>query len=393
MVGGLGLLLCASLLGSGSPATSPAAATPTPTPGPTPESAGGTSKFRSSEDGWFDVSAFLDEAYGFVPVIAPITEPAVGFGGAGALMFIGKPREGSTGLARPNITTVGGLGTENGTWGGFGGDVRHWGDNRVQTVLAVVKASVNLDFNGTGEQPVPSGPVITYSLEPIGLMAQAKYRVGSSRAWVGANYVLAQTDVSFDAPAGMPGLPETPRTSKIGGLTPSLTYDSRDSLFTTSRGTYVEAGVGFFGAAFGGDDEYQKVGIVAMEFLPLHPTVTLGLRADLGFSYGEPPFYVRPYVSLRGAPLMRYQRDHLAQGEAEVRWQFWKRFSMVGFGGYAQVWNDAEGVERKVAVSTGGFGFRYELARKYKLHMGADLAFGPDGPAFYIQFGHAWARP
>jgi outer membrane protein assembly factor BamA len=187
-------------------------------------------------------------------------------------------------------------------------------------VVAAVKASVNLDFNGTGEEPVPAGRVITYNLEPVGGMLQAKYRVGSSRAWVGANYTYARTDVSFDAPEGTPGLPATPRTSKIGGLTPSLTYDSRDTLFTTSSGTYVEAGLGFFGSAFGGDDEYQKVGIIPMQFLPLHRTVTLGLRGDFGFSYGAPPFYVRPYVSLRGAPIMRYQRDNLAQGEAEVRW-------------------------------------------------------------------------
>jgi glucose/arabinose dehydrogenase len=42
---------------------------------------------------------------------------------------------------------------------------------------------------------------------------------------------------------------------------------------------------------------------------------------------------------------------------------------------------------------TGGGGFRYELARKYKLHMGLDVAFGPDGPALYVQFGSAWMRP
>jgi hypothetical protein len=38
------------------------------------------SKFRSAEDGWFDVSGFLDEAYGFLPIVIPITEPAVGTG-------------------------------------------------------------------------------------------------------------------------------------------------------------------------------------------------------------------------------------------------------------------------------------------------------------------------
>jgi len=45
------------------------------------------SRFFDADDGWFDVSGFLDTAYGFVPVIAPITEPAVGYGAAGALVF------------------------------------------------------------------------------------------------------------------------------------------------------------------------------------------------------------------------------------------------------------------------------------------------------------------
>ena len=35
-------------------------------------------RFWSKEDGWFDVSGFLDEKYGFLPIVLPITEPAVG---------------------------------------------------------------------------------------------------------------------------------------------------------------------------------------------------------------------------------------------------------------------------------------------------------------------------
>lgn len=42
---------------------------------------------------------------------------------------------------------------------------------------------------------------------------------------------------------------------------------------------------------------------------------------------------------------------------------------------------------------TGGVGFRYELARKYGIHGGLDLAVGPDNTAVYVQVGSAWARP
>jgi hypothetical protein len=52
------------------------------------------------------------------------------------------------------------------------------------------------------------------------------------------------------------------------------------------------------------------------------------------------------------------------------------------------------GPDRRVEVIvTGGTGFRYEVARRYGLHMGVDVAFGPDDPAIYVQFGSAWLRP
>jgi len=91
--------------------------------------------------------------------------------------------------------------------------------------------------------------------------------------------------------------------------------------------------------------------------------------------------------------MMRYQGEEMAQLEAELRWQFWKRFSLVGFAGGGAVWNDFERFEDSKTVVTGGTGFRYELARKYGIHMGVDVAVGPDDPAVYIQVGSAWARP
>ena len=46
------------------------------------------SRFKDPDDGRFDVSGFLDTAYGFVPLLVPITEPAVGYGAVGAAVFI-----------------------------------------------------------------------------------------------------------------------------------------------------------------------------------------------------------------------------------------------------------------------------------------------------------------
>jgi len=352
------------------------------------------SKFRSAEDGWLDVSGFLDEKYGFLPVAMPITEPAVGYGAAGALAFLSKPLgEVRPGFDRPSVTFVGGMGTENGSWGAVAGDVRYWLEDRLQTVAGIVYASVNLDYFGIGDDPRLENHPLHYNLEPKGGMLQGKYRLGASRFWMGLSYAYASTQVSFDAPAGTPGRPDFRRESKVGGLTPSLTYDSRDNIFTPNRGSYVEATAGLFSEALGSDDGFQRPRLIAMQFFPIHPKLTLGLRAEGAATFGDAPFYLRPFISLRGVPIMRDQGEEMAQVEAEVRWQFWRRFSVVGFTGGGAVWNDFERLDRSKAVVTGGAGFRYELARRYGIHMGVDVAFGPDNPAVYIQVGSAWARP
>src|SRR5262245_17442835 len=92
-----------------------------------PAATNAPSKFRSADDGQFDVSGFLDEKYGFLPIVLPITEPAVGYGAAGGLAFLSSPLgNAEAGYGRPNITMVGGMGTGNGSWGAVAGDLRHW---------------------------------------------------------------------------------------------------------------------------------------------------------------------------------------------------------------------------------------------------------------------------
>jgi len=364
------------------------------TSAPSQETTSSPSKFRSPGDGWFDVSGFLDEKYGFLPLIVPITEPAVGYGAVGALAFLDQPLgEARAGFGRPDITIAGGAGTENGTWGVLVGDVRHWLHDTLETQAGFTHLSVNLDFHGLGQDSRLNDHPLHYNLEPTGGALRVKYRLDESPAWVGLGYAFAATRVTFDAPAGTPGLPDFRRDSKVGGFTPSFTYDARDNLFTPTRGSFVEAVVGVFSPALGGDDDFQRVQLTAMQFVPLVRTLYLGVRGDAAASFGDAPFYLRPFISLRGAPIMRYQGEEMAQVEIELRWQFWKRFSVVGFGGVGGVWNDFERFHNERTIPTGGFGFRYELARRYGIHMGLDIAFGPDNTAVYVQVGSAWARP
>jgi hypothetical protein len=253
--------------------------------------------------------------------------------------------------------------------------------------------SVNLDYYGLGEAERPESEPLTYNLQPVGGLLQAKYRLGASRFWGGLGYAFAATQVTFEAPADTPGLPDHDSESRVGGLMPVLSFDSRDNLFTPARGTYCELMAGLFSAALGGDDEFQRVGLVAMQYLPLPGRLTLGLRGDATATFGDVPFYMRPFIYMRGVPAMRYQGEGVVQAEAEIRWQFWKRLSLVGFIGAGKRWSEFDRFDDSGTVTAGGTGIRYELARRHGMHAGIDVAFGPEDPAIYVQFGSAWARP
>lgn len=357
------------------------------------DSASTESKFIDPADGWFDISGFLDTGHGFVPIAAPITEPAIGYGAAGGLVFIRRhPPLPSGHYRRPNMTLVGGMGTENGTWAGFAGHSGSWRDDRMQTLVAGLYGSIELDFYGFGDSPLSDRPA-HYELDPAGGFAQARYRIGDSRVQVGLAYGLMQFDVSFDDASPPAEIGADDLDARIGGAVPALIYDSRDNAFTPTTGLYGEIDTAFFGEALGGSSNFQRLMTMGMVFQPVATTVFLGVRADAAFSFGDVPFFARPYIALRGAPIMRYMGENAASIELESRWQFWRRISAVGFAGYGRAWSEFRGVDTDQAITTGGGGLRYELARRYGLHMGVDVAWGPDETALYIQFGSAWFRP
>jgi hypothetical protein len=375
-----------------------AAAAPTPgatAPAHAPEAeAEIEAEAAEPDDGWPDISDFLDEKFGFLPMVRPITEPAIGYGAAGGLIFLSKSfGDMSAGLGRPNITFVGGMGTSSKTWGVFAGDTRYWLRDHLQTLAAGIYASVNLDFYGVGKTDALADNPLRYNLEPKGGLLQAKYRFGTSNWWAGANARFMSTAVTFEASDATPGLPDYARTSNLGGVSALAAFDSRDTAFTPTRGTYADLSIGVFGEGPQSEGPIERVELQGIQYIPLPWRLYLGVRGFAAATFGEAPFYFRPYVGMRGVPQLRYQGDEVAQAELELRWQFWGRWSVLGFVGGGGAWNQLEQFEAAQGVVAGGGGFRYEIARKYGIHLGVDVAFSPDTAAFYIQVGSAWMRP
>ena len=112
----------------------------------------------------------------------------------------------------------------------------------------------------------------------------------------------------------------------------------------------------------------------------------------------ETPFYMFPFIDLRGIPVMRYQGQNTLASELQIRWEFDPRWSVLAFGGIGKAYGDdpfntfinTSFSDAKNQYSK-GVGFRYLIAKKYGLRMGIDIASSQEDEAVYIQFGTAWA--
>ncbi|MGD9297563.1 MAG: BamA/TamA family outer membrane protein [Chromatiales bacterium] len=352
-------------------------------------------QFIDVEDGWFDLGSFLDKAHGFVPVISPITEPAVGYGAVGALVFVDRDTSGQNQAGvRPNIAAVGAMATENGSRGKFAAHLGTWMDGNLRTLIGVADADINLEFFGLGGDRNPGQRGLDYTISARGGVIGASYRLGDTPFWAGLRYARATTNVSLGGQSALPPIiPPLDLELKLAALTPSLTYDTRDNFFTPTHGWYLDLSATLFRQSLGSDRDFEKAAFTAIRYQPLSDTLYFGARASAEVSSDGTPFYLRPFISLRGVQALKYQGEEAAEIEAELRWQFHPRFSLVGFGGTGMARSESRLGDSEKSVTSGGAGFRYLLARRHGLHMGIDVAFGPDDPVFYVVFGTSWLRP
>jgi hypothetical protein len=347
--------------------------------------------FTDPEDGKFDVSDYLLEHKGALPVPFIITEPAVGYGVGLGLLFFSESISESEARARelgqehvpPNITFVAGAYTENGTWAGALGHFHTWDGDRYRYLGGIAKVDANLDYFGITNQ------ARAYELQGTGLIQQLLVRIGNSPWFVGPRYIYFDATAAFkfgDTPIDVQGQGHNTRIS-AGSLV--VDYDSRDNIFFPSRGVYAELEGQFAREGIGSTQNYDIYAARGYTWLPIARTLILGLRADTRFSSGDVPFFVQPFVDLRGVKKARYQDRNSISTEVELRWDFQPRWSLLGFSGLGKAYGRQSFADAPNIASV-GVGFRYLVARKLGLAIGLDVAHSKDQNAVYVQLGSAW---
>jgi len=180
------------------------------------------------------------------------------------------------------------------------------------------------------------------------------------------------------------------RTARTSGLGVSLEADTRDNIFTPSRGWTGSVDATFFDAAWGSDARFQSYRAHAFGYWPIGKSIVLGGRIDGRGVEGDAPFYMLPFVDLRGVPVARLQDRRTAVVETEVRWNVTPRWAVVGFVGGGRAWGTTTSFSDGTDTVAKGVGFRYLIARRLGMYVGVDWAWSTQDHAFYIQVGNAW---
>jgi len=353
---------------------------------------------KDSTDGKLDLSDYIIDANGFVPVPIIITEPALGGFGVGLVPVFLKRRppyvdtiDGKvirTPVA-PDITGGLGLYTVNGTWMLAGFRSGTFIKSRIKYMIGGAYANVNMSFYHTFKEV--GEKKFDFNFRTIPLFLQMTKRIGFSHWYVGLKYLFLKTDVNYTD--SLPSfVKEKDKNSIVSQLGAVLELDNRDNVFTPNKGVKVHFDALRSDNIFGSDYEYWKLNYYTYMYKQISPKLIGGWRIDGQQALQEPPFYLLPYIDMRGVPAARYQGKADILTELEARWDFIHRWSIMFFGGTGKAFDEWSDFGPAKWVTTFGTGFRYLVARKFGLRMGVDIAHGPDTWAYYIVFGSNWLK-
>jgi hypothetical protein len=375
------------------------------------------SPFFDPLDEKFDMSGYLAEnAFGFLPVPIIITEPAVD-GGLGLMgLFFHEDEDTaekrkaamqtsdnpSQYLLPPNVSAVMGAYTGNESWFVGGGHLGFFKEGKIRYQGGGGYGDVDLDYYSIGDTELKNP--LTVNTEALRIMQSLKFKLGDLPLFVGPiqRFVKAEISPGADLSELLP--PQTPPevvdqitdllTSDVtsSGLGLEIEFDMRNNIFTPTKGYYADFRYAAYRDAFGSDLHFDWYNLNSLNYFELaeHWRFALRFEAEVVDTDDPLPPFETPYISLRGIPVARYQGNYVGVLEGEVTWQPDLRWSVLAFAGAGRASYDSSDFSSAPSEVSQGLGFRYQIARRYGLHAGLDVAWGPEDTIVYVQVGSAW---
>ena len=178
------------------------------------------------------------------------------------------------------------------------------------------------------------------------------------------------------------------------GMGPVIAWDTRDNLFSPSRGSWHKTWAWIYREWMGSDFDYEYYGLDLRHYRPIGRESVLAMQGFMALTSGEVPFNEYPTPLMRGLYENVFIDKNAVAVRAEYRFpiDFFAsgRWGGAVFGAVGDAFPDAtttEDIDLKVA---GGVGLRYALNKKEKINVRLDIGVSQYGIFPYVMLQEAF---
>ena len=119
---------------------------------------------------------------------------------------------------------------------------------------------------------------VNLNLDAWFLLQQLKFRIAGSNFFIGGRYLLLKTDNTFEIPIDIPEFDGYEFSSTLSEASLKLELDSRNNIFTPTRGVFLGLSGTYSDTWMGGDDLYGRIGLVLIGYIPAGNKFTVGTQ-------------------------------------------------------------------------------------------------------------------
>jgi len=338
-------------------------------------------------------SPITTRAGGFVglPVIRSTPTFGFGLGAVGAFLFQLDT------VSPQSVVGVGGAYSDTQSWIFAGGGRVYFENGARDGAAGFTFFNLRYDFFGVGfgdgkaDQSVPitqsgDAQMINFTGRLIGPLF-----VGPQLFHRGVATSLRDTSAAQNVLA----LAKTDQNYNINAIGVLTAYDSRNRSESPNHGTYGELDAMFARSWIGTDNSYNWYRGWINQYLDLTSIKSVlafrltGCSVDRNAPVWELCLYgIDP--DLRGYVAGRYRDRTMFTTQGEIRVPLFDRFSALAFAGIGTIASSFSAIAMDQLLPSSGVGAHYLVSESYHLNVGAEVAWGINGPTFYLRLGDAY---
>ncbi len=210
------------------------------------------------------------------------------------------------------------------------------------------------------------------------------------RHWFGGiqvSYSKSVTDFITDK------VPIPTETEHLFGFGVVSEYDIRDNVMNPHTGMNAKLGTTSFLESMGSSSQYHRIKLELNKYFNLNKKSVIMGRIYGIASIGDVPFSGQNIVGrddMRGYSNGRYRGNQVYNIQSEYRWNFYKKWGMVAFGGLGVATDDFHGKNFSGVLPSIGTGLRFKAIQSRNINIGVDVAKGKNDWGLYFRIGEAF---